>query len=53
MDAKTKYAHAMMPLTERPEGVIWISAIFTLLDEKGVEKLLGHYSRRKGLGEDY
>ena len=49
VDSKTKFARAMMPLPERPEGVIWVTAVFTVPDEKGVEKLVGHYSRRKGL----
>lgn len=53
VDTKTGFARAMMPLAERPEGVIWIFGVFVLPDEKGVEKLLGHYSRRKGLGAEY
>jgi hypothetical protein len=50
---KTGFARAMMPLPERPEGVVWVSAVFTVPDEQGVEKLVGHYSRRKGLGGQY
>lgn len=49
VDPKTGFARAMMPLPERPEGVVWISAVFVVPDEKGTEKLVGHYSRRKGL----
>lgn len=48
---RTGFARAMMPLPERPEGVIWIDGVCTVLDEKGDEKLIAHYSRRKGLAE--
>ncbi len=49
VDPKTGFARAMMPLAERPEGVVWIFGVFVVPDEKGVERLVGHYSRRKGL----
>lgn len=45
------FARAMMPLPERPQGVIWVDGVCTVADEKGGEKLLAHYSRRKGLVE--
>jgi hypothetical protein len=50
---KSGFARAMMPLAERPQGVVWVSAVFVVPDEQGVEKLVGHYSRRKGLAEEY
>jgi len=37
----------MMPLPERPDGVIWIDGVCAVPDEKGVEKLVAHYSRRR------
>lgn len=49
VDAQTGFAQAMMPLPERPDGAIWISAVFTVPDEQGKERLIGHYSRRKSL----
>ncbi len=52
-DQKTGFARAMMPLAERPDGVVWIFALFVVPDEKGAEKLVGHYSRRKGLDTEY
>ncbi|MGC3967983.1 MAG: sialidase family protein [Pirellulales bacterium] len=52
VDNKTGFARAMMPLTQRPEGVVWVEAVFTVLDKDGVERLVGHYSRRKGLTEE-
>lgn len=52
-DKKTGFARAMMPLPERPEGVVWVSAVFVVPDEKGTDKLVGHYSRRKGLQGEY
>jgi hypothetical protein len=49
VDPKTGFARAMMPLPERPEGVVWVGAVFTVPDRKGAERLVGHYARRKGL----
>ncbi len=46
---KAGFARAMMPLPERPEGVIWIDGVCTVAGEKGEKKLVAHYSRRKGL----
>ncbi len=50
---ETGFARAMMPLPERPEGVIWVGAVFVVPNEEGNEKLVGHYSRRKGLEGEY
>lgn len=50
---RTGFARAMMPLPERPEGLVWIDGVCTVPDEHGVEKLLAHYSRRKGLAGEY
>ena len=52
-DKKSGFARAMMPLTERPEGVVWVTAVFVVPDDKGVERLVGHYSRRKSLAEEF
>lgn len=52
VDRKTGFARAMMPLNERPEGVVWVEAVFTVPDHSGVEKLVGHYSRRNGLADE-
>jgi hypothetical protein len=46
------FARAMMPLPERPKGVVWIDSVFTVPDEKGNEKLVAHYSRREGLAKE-
>lgn len=51
-DPKTGFARAMMPLAERPEGVVWISAVCVVPDAKGRDTLIGHYTRRKGLAEE-
>ena len=53
VDPKTEFARAMMPLPERPEGVVWVGALAVVPDDNGVEKLVGHYSRRKGLEGEY
>lgn len=50
-DAKTGFARAMIPLAERPEGVIWIDGVCVVPDEKGLERIVCHYSRRKGLAD--
>jgi hypothetical protein len=47
------FVRAMMPLRERPEGVIWLDGLCVVPDDKGVDRLIGHYSRRKGLTEEY
>ncbi len=52
-DKKTGFARAMMPMQERPDGVIWIFALFVVPDEKGADRLVGHYSRRQGLDKEY
>jgi hypothetical protein len=53
VDPKTKFARNMMPLPERPEGVVWVESVFVVPDQDNAEKLVGHYSRRKGLGGEY
>lgn len=63
VDQKSGFARAMMPLDERPEGVVWISAVAVVPDARGYanpkrqrgvkEKLIAHYSRRKGLEDEY
>ncbi|MBX9678603.1 MAG: hypothetical protein K2X38_07545 [Gemmataceae bacterium] len=49
---KTGFARAMMPLPERPEGVVWIFGVFVAPDKNGTPRMVGHYSRRKGLAEE-
>ena len=46
------FARAMMPLPARPEGVIWIDGVCVVPDDEGRERMLAHYSRRKGLDEE-
>lgn len=62
VDKQSGFARAMMPLPERPEGVIWISGVAAVPDgdgeragdnKGGGEKLVAHYSRRKGLADEY
>ena len=53
VDRKTGFTRAMMPLPERPEGVVWIFGVAVVPDERGHAKLIGHYSRRKGLAGEY
>lgn len=52
VDEKNGFTRAMMPLSERPEGVIWIFSLMMIRDGFGAEHLFGHYSRRKGLTEE-
>ncbi len=51
-DSSTGFARSMMPLSDRPEGVVWVSAVCVVSDEYGAERMVGHYSRRKGLAEE-
>lgn len=51
-DPKTGFARAMIPLPKRPQGVIWVDGVCVVPDEKGAERLVTHYSRRKGLAEE-
>lgn len=49
-DSSTGFVRAMMPLSERPEGVIWMSGLAVVKDDKsGKDVLVSHYSRRQGL----
>ncbi len=52
VDPESGFARAMMPLPERPAGVIWIFSLMVMPDETGRERLWGHYSRRKGLVDE-
>ena len=36
----------MIPLSERPEGVVWIDGVCVVPDRNGAERLVGHYSGR-------
>lgn len=48
-DAKG-FSRAMAEVAN-PEGVVWLDGICTVKDSSGRERLVAHYSRRKGLGE--
>lgn len=53
VDPKTEFARPMMPLPERPQGVIWVEPVFVVPDANQNERLVGHYSRRKNLSEEF
>ncbi|MFM7540092.1 MAG: hypothetical protein ACKO9Z_10575 [Planctomycetota bacterium] len=46
------FVRNMMPLQERPEGVIWINAPCVVKGNSGEDVLVAHYSRRKGLADE-
>ncbi len=46
------FVRPMMPLPERPDGVIWIDGACVVPDAAGRERLLAHYSRRRSLDEE-
>lgn len=52
VDKTTGFARAMMPLSERPEGVIWLESLFSVPDQFGEKQLIVHFTRRKGLAEE-
>ncbi len=43
------FSRKMAPLKE--PGMVWVDALMTLADATGRERLVGHYSRMKSLGE--
>ena len=49
---KTGFARAMMPLPQRPEGVVWVFSLCVVPDAMGTETLVAHYTRRKSLAEE-
>ncbi len=51
-DPKTRFARAVMPLPERPEGVVWVFSLCVVKGADGGEKMLTHYTRRKGLVDE-
>jgi hypothetical protein len=53
VDKKNGFARDMMPLGQRPQGPVWLSAVFTVPDKSGFQRLVGQYSRRKSLEEAY
>ncbi len=46
------FVRPMIPLPERKEGVVWIDGVCVVPDQRGHERLVCHYSRRKGLAEE-
>ncbi|HET6406415.1 MAG TPA: hypothetical protein VFG14_00930 [Chthoniobacteraceae bacterium] len=50
--AKDGFCRAMADVPN-PEGVVWIDGVCTVRDETGRERLVGHFSRRKGLDGEY
>lgn len=49
---KSGFARAMIPFAKKPGGVVWIDGVCVVPDERGVERMACHYSRRKGLAEE-
>jgi len=52
VNPKTGFARAMMPLPERPDGVVWVFCMCVVPDASGKERLATHYTRRKGLADE-
>lgn len=50
--AKDGFCRAMAEVPN-PEGVVWIDGVCTVPDETGRERLVGHFSRRKGLESEF
>ncbi len=49
---KEGFARAMAEVAD-PKGVVWIFGVCTVQDEEGKTRMVGHYSRRPGLGKAY
>jgi len=45
------FSKRMAPFPE--PGLVWIEGVFVVPDETGRERLVGHFSRRKDLAEEY
>ena len=52
VNPKTGFARAMIPLPERPDGVVWVFCMCVVPDANGKERLATHYTRRKGLTDE-
>jgi hypothetical protein len=50
--AKDGFCRAMVDVPN-PEGVVWVDGVCTVPDEIGKERLVSHFSRRKGLEGEY
>jgi hypothetical protein len=46
------FVRPMMPLVERPDGVIWIDGVCVVPDAEGRGRMVAHYSRRRGLEQE-
>jgi len=49
---QTGFARAVIPIADRPEGVVWVVGLFVVPDDHNVDRLVCHYSRRKGLADE-
>ncbi len=49
---KDGFVRPMIPLPDQPQGVVWIDGVCVVPDTQGRERLVCHYSRRKGLTEE-
>ncbi len=49
---KTGFSRAMMPLPQRPDGVVWVFSLCVVPNAKGTETLVAFYTRRKSLTEE-
>ncbi len=49
---QTGFARAMIPIPDRPEGVVWVTGLSVVPDGQGVEKMAAWYSRRKTLEKE-
>jgi hypothetical protein len=49
---KDGFCRAMADVAN-PEGVVWVDGVCTVPDETGRERLVSHFSRRKGLEAEY
>jgi hypothetical protein len=48
---KDGFCRAMAEVAN-PEGVVWVFGFGTVRDESGTERMVGHFSRRKGLTDE-
>ena len=52
VDAKSGFARATIPITERPDGVVWVNGFCDVADASGTRRMVAWYSRRASLEKE-
>jgi len=52
VDRRSGFARAMIPLADRPEGVVWVAGFAEAPDAGGAKRMVAWYSRRASLEKE-